>query len=631
MTIALRGHSEITYTADGGIAVAWPSGTQAGDTAVMFTATSGGRKPATNAPAGWKLLRSNSAGEAIYGRLITTPADLAQSINMNAVICGLAVLSGVKAFGKTSASGGVSLPAASGAMLTFGRKNESSPALNQPTGRIFDTDAINPKYSSYKVKKKTHWRKRRYNAWLRVPGVSGYVSVSSNADAMMSVELTADVLPAVDAAAMTPTPLTPADDSTGPVGEVDFLWSNPTAYAEALWSLHQVQLRVAGATRWGSVAGGTWTSTNADRTESESSATGSQTTSTLTTLPAGSYEWRVRSQFASSIWSEWSAISSFTVVAPPAVGAVTVASSLTPVASWTVASGSQSYARVVIRDSLGEEVYNSGLIATALTSWTVPMQEWVNGGSYVAAVSIMSADGMQSSEVASAAFTVSWVPPTPPTALTLSDGRPPQAVISGLADAALLKLEWSTTAGVIATGIWPVTAGVMSMKLPLLPYRVETVVSASRSDADGLLWSEAITASVTSNDTRAYLVDDEMVDWIEVTTSEDAGLTEAEAVSVSYPLGASEALVLRSDRAGDAGTVTLLARSRAEKQQIRQWLKDRGTFWMRWTPEKNLMLGGILEDAPPTRMAAVSTWSEARVKQSAIQHRTIPISWVERP
>ncbi len=631
MTIALRGNSDITYTADGGISVAWPSGVQAGDTALLFTATSGGRKPATSVPAGWTLLRSNSAGEAIYGRLIITPADLALAVPVNAVICGMVVLSGVSAFGATSSTGGITLPAASGAIITFGRRNESSPALTPPTGRIFATDAINPKYSSYKVKKKTHWRKRRYNAWLQIPGVAGFASISGSSDAMMSVELIADVLPAADASAMTPTTLTPANDATAEAGQIDFLWANPTAYAEPLWSLHQLQLRAVGAATWGSVSSGTWTPGDGDRTEVESAATGSQISSVLDSLAAGTYEWRIRAQFASSIWSAWSATSTFTVVAPPAVGEVAVEASLTPVVSWSLASGSQSYARVMVRDTLGEQVYDSGLQPTDLGSWVVPMQDWVNGGSYLAAVTVMSADGMQSAEVESSPFVVAWTPPEAPASLTLADGRPPQAVVTGLAGAALLRLEWLTTSGATATGVWPVTADTMTLDLPLLPYAAETTVSAFRSDVDGTLWSAPITADVTSYDTRSYLVDDEMGSWVEITIAEDDGLTEAQAVSASYPLGESEALVLRSDRAGDAGVVTLLARTLAEKKQIREWLRDRGTFWLRWTPEKNMMLGGTLQDAPPTRMAAVSPWREQRVKQKAIQHRTIPISWVERP
>jgi len=632
MTITLRGASELKYTADGGLAVAWPEGTQAGDTAIVVTATSGGRQPKTRVPSGWKLLRSNSAGEAMYGRLILTPADLAGDLDMNAVICGLVVLSGVKAFGVTSASGGVTIKATSGAMLTFGRLSKSTPALTPPTGRVFASDGVNPKFSSYKVKKKVHWHSRRYNAWLTVPGRSGHASIASNANTLMTVALVADVLPSPDAEAMTPTALAPSDDATVQAdADIDFLWSLPTAYAEPLWSLHQVPVRPAPSETWGTVSGGHWASADSTKTESESASTGSQTTSTLVdALPGGTYFWRVRALFAGSIWSAWSDQAAFTVLAPPAVGAVTVVPGLEPEVSWTVSSGAPTYAQITITDAAGVVVYTSGLVHTSDLSWTVPMQEWDNGSAYTATVEVTSSEGMTSAAVPSADFVISWVPPAAPTSLVLTAGTPPQAEVTGMAGAALLRLEWLTSAGQEATGTWPVTGDVMDLALPMLPFDVETDVAAYRSDPTGLLWSDPITATVRSRDAGAYLVDDDMTTWIQVIVAADNGVTETEGVSVTYPLGASAPLVIRSDTAGDAGTVTLACRTQAEKQALRAWLKDRGIFWFRRPPERSV-LDSTLADVPATRMSTAAPWSEERISDTAVQQRTIPIPWVERP
>ncbi len=628
MTIALVGHSDMTYTADGGVALAWPDGTAAGDTAIVVTATSGGRKPATKVPAGWQLLRSNSAGEAVYGKLILTPTDIASALPLNAVMCGLIVLSGVKSFGPTSASGGVTIAAATGAMVTFGRKNESTPALTPATGRIFGSDGINPKFSSYKVKKKTHWRTHRYNAWLTIPGKAGHTSISSNSDGLMTVALVADVLASPDAAAMTPTVLTPADDASVAYGQdVDFLWSLPTAYAESLWSLHQIQLKLASASSWGSVTNGHWYSSDSTKTESESASTGSQTTSTLTdNIAAGVYQWRVRCQFANSIWSNWSSTYDFSVIAPPAVGTVTVAAGLAPIVTWTVTSGTQTYAQVVIYDSASEVVYNSGLILTGDHTLTIPQQDWTNGGSYTATVQVMSADGMTSVVKTSSAFVVSWTPPAGPSSLELALGAPPTATVSGLSGAALVRLEWLTSGGDTVTGTWTVAGDAMVLSLPLLPFGVETTVSAYRSNSDGTLWSNAVTATITSVDDAAYLAADDLTSWVQVNIRSASEPVDSEAISVSFPLGAEHPVVVRTDSAGMSGSEEFRVDSLTARDVLWEWMADHPTCWWRRPPER---ADSGWADVPALHVSRSATRSESRLVQAPVQNRSLPFAWVE--
>ena len=380
------------------------------------------------------------------------------------------------------------------------------------------------------------------------------------------------------------------------------------------------------------MTGGRWYAADPAKTEAESASTGSQTNSVLTEdLPAGTYYWRIRSLFAGSIWSAWSAEAAFTVVAPPAVGAVTVDAGLSPEVSWTIESGSQTYCQVTILDAADEAVYTSGLVLAGTASWTVPIQDdWVNGGTYRAVVQITAADGMTSTAKTSDPFVVSWVAPAAPTGLDLAAGSPPTAQVTGLGDAALLRLSWETSAGQPVVGTWSVTGDTMDVSLPVVPYASETEVVAQRSDPTGLLWSDPVSATVTSFDVGAYLADDDMTSWLSVIVAKDDEVKQTEGVTVAYPLGAFAPIVVRSDSAGDSGVVTLVCRTQAEKQALRAWLKDRGILWLRRFPERNVLTGG-LADVPATRLSMAASWSEERISDAPVQQRLVSIPWVERP
>lgn len=199
--VTLVGATQIEFVEDGGQSIAWPSAAAAGNTGLIATATGSGRKPATYLPGGWNLLRSNSAGEAVYGKFSLTDADLAGDLPGNAVILGLAVVEGVLAFGQTTAQAAATVPAIGDAIFTFCRKSDDSPALTPPDGRLNATDAINEHFSKIRVsKKKTKWVGRRYNTFLTIPTTAGFAKLDTNATSALSVVLLGSVTttPSVD-------------------------------------------------------------------------------------------------------------------------------------------------------------------------------------------------------------------------------------------------------------------------------------------------------------------------------------------------------------------------------------------------------------------------------------------------
>lgn len=233
MTVAQVGYTQAEYVEDGGQAIAWPSGAAAAHTGVVWTATGSGGKPKSLLPAGWQLLKSNSAGEAIWGKLSLTATDIADDLDVNGVVAGLAVFSGVLGFGASTAKPGATTVAVGDGIFTFGRKSDESPALTPPDGRINATDAINDHFTKKRISaKKTKWVGRRYNSWLTVPSVVGYTEIATNAEpsSLMSVVLRSTS----DAGTTTPSAidlLNPTDGAVVPLGtSYVFSWASDTYY-----------------------------------------------------------------------------------------------------------------------------------------------------------------------------------------------------------------------------------------------------------------------------------------------------------------------------------------------------------------------------------------------------------------
>lgn len=212
MSVSLVGYTQAEYVEDGGQAVAWPSGTAVGDTGVVDTCTGPGRKPETLLPGGWTLLRADSSGMAMYGKLSLTAGDIAGDLDLNAVVAGLSVHSGVVGFGATTAQAGATVPTVGDAFHTFGSIIAYSPdALTPPDGRINATDAIIEHWTKVRISaRKTKWKLRRLNAWTTTPAAAGYSQLVTNADRAMSVVLLG-TLPATETSANDITLVSPVD------------------------------------------------------------------------------------------------------------------------------------------------------------------------------------------------------------------------------------------------------------------------------------------------------------------------------------------------------------------------------------------------------------------------------------
>lgn len=625
------GQSDLVYTQDGGLAIEWPAGTLAGHTALVVAATSGGGKPATRLPAGWKLLIVNSSKEAIYGKLSLTADDIASPLPINAVISGLVVLSGVIAFGRRSASKGVTIANHQDAVLVFGRRTGSSTAITPPTDRLFATDAVNDRFrkSGKKIVK------RRYNAWLRSTYTQGYVAVEgSNTDSMLAVGLVGEVSPADDPRAMTPVGLTPANDSVvKQTTNQRFVWSLPTAFTSRQWRLRQVQLRKVGAAKWGSISNGVWFPSNSKLTEPASASGYQGKTFLVDQLPLGEYEWRVKLRYGSEIWSEWSSPNQFTVAVPPVVGPVTIEADLQPTISWSVASGDQAYFEAQILDSPTNIIYTSGLVDDpSATSWDATGIPWVNGQTCYGKVFITSEAGMRSLGVSSPVVAISWTLPPAPTSAEFVQGSPLVLTVGGL-DLAVherIRVEWGVH-GVTHTAYADAADG--QIELPLAPFgSVWFFVSASKIQ-DGIeLWSDPLTVSGTNYDQACYLVGEglEAGDWIRVWPIDDPSMTEQVGITTGAPLGGDSVFVLESDSAGDVGTMVVGTATQAEKMALREWLRNSPRWWFRRAPERKVLGSKTWADVPPMLCARTAGWAEARFNPVSVQQRSVTISWVEQ-
>lgn len=637
MAIALVGVSDLAVTKDGGLSVAWPDGSAAGHTGVFVAATGGGGKPPTRLPNGWKLLIVTSAKEAVYGKLVLTGTDVGAALPVNAVVSGLLVFSGVVAFGRRSPHRGLTLTGQDDAVVVFGRKTGSGTAITPPTDRVFATDAINDEFKKSGKK----WLKRRYNAWVKIPGESGYCAVEgSNTDSMVAVALVGSVSPLDNARSMTPTIVTPADDSTVKQNSrYSFDWALPTAYKSKQWRMRQVQLRAKGAASWGSVANGTWTPSNASRTELSSFTKSQSRTYSTTLLPVGDYEWRVRMRYGTdgdNVWSEWSETAGFTVAVPPVVGPVTMTDSLSPVISWSVASGDQAYYEVEVLDSPTNRRFESGLIESTTDQvfevGPLDLDEWANGTAVYGKVFITSSAGLRSPGVSSPVLLVDW---TPPPALTGGEvwgtTLPMTLRVDGVEPLVHDKIRAVWTAhGVRHEVVQPASAG--QFILPLAPFgEVSFEVSASKRQDDVTIWSDPITISGTNSDRSEYFVAEDSSSYRRVHIASDPGRTEQVGVTAVAPLGSSQVVIVESASAGDTGTVTVGVETQAEKADLREWLEANRRWWIRRAPERWVRQGQVWADVPPDLVARTGGWAETRFTDgSPAQHRGITIPWVEQ-
>lgn len=147
------------------------------------------------------------------------------------------------------------------------------------------------------------------------------------------------------------------------------------------------------------------------------------------TLPAGKIEWQVRTYDQLGWVGAWSDLAVFTAAEPSNTPVIVepgeVVNVARPVVSWT--SGMQSIYQIVVEDSVGAVVWDSGNVISSVKTRTIGA-DLANGGRYKVKVRIQDGSGLYSS-YAEKEILVSYTPPAAPTISTYSDGSGVRLVI----------------------------------------------------------------------------------------------------------------------------------------------------------------------------------------------------------
>lgn len=357
-------------------------------------------------------------------------------------------------------------------------------------------------------------------------------------------------------------------------------------------------------------------------------------------LAAGSYSWRARTANHTGE-GPWSSSVAFVVDVPPSIGTITVTSpaeSLTPrvVATPTAGYGSIEQTRVTIApaastDPEADVLWTSGVEIGATVDETASAETgWVNGQSLRAWVTAWQTGGISTTSM-SAPFTVSWTP-TPSPTISISAGSPPTVTVGATVAGRRVQIQQDVGDGWSPLTTQLATTTTLAVGSPLLATGQPVVVRARQAaQVSGVwLWSDWVTAATqTFPPVGCYLVDD--VDrsvYLAAHLTEEGARSIVQGIGVTYGLGGGSARVDRTPEAGQSGDLTLIARTIADTDAIRAWLSTRTVFWYAFPPE------GAPTRVPQraVRMRRVSPISTQRLAQSPLlQHRLIPLSWVEAP
>ena len=556
------------------------------------------------------------AGESIWWRILTAADISAGGVNVRARMRGMAVYTGSAGIGRTTQQNGVKTQPG-GAAYIRGWTGGHESGIGPSTGRLG---------LSVKWPDDGHW----HATWSVLSPSGGYVSISEDGDAQGYRGL--EILPA--AAPAPPTLASPeAGGYVSAAGAVSLSWVPTPTVAGAVPDGYRVYIRVTGAGTWSYLtSGGTITASG------PVSVTGSATSATIAAgqLTAGvQYEWLVYTS-EGGLWSAASTSRTFTAVADPVVTSVSVSSplnDLTPTVSWSVTTsvGSQTAYQVDVVQG-GLVVGSSGLLSGAATSWTVypAREDWVNGGSYQARVTVWQTGGVASAPV-STGFSPSWTPPTAPASVAGADGSPLQVTVTGIGSGLGVQIQSQRPGGAWETvATEPAPSGTYQQGIPLAPYGVAVTYRArTYSVLEGVrLWSSWVTSvPVSSTDAAAYLVSDDGSQWLRVTIEADDDRDLVQGVSVSYGFGAARAQVDSGPVQGKAGSTVLRTDTAAELDAVQEWLTTRPVWWLRWHPE-----GSLVSDAPvdqaATRMALAASLSESRLALIPISKRHTGFRWV---
>ena len=610
MTVSLRGFTQMTAQGRSGTTVAWPSGTVVGD--LGFVVTNGN---STLTSRGWTRV----SGDALYKLLAA--ADIAAGLQVDDSLSGLAVYAGARGVGRTRwamGPAGVTVEAG-GAMHVHGYRDDSYGSTINPAGSRLGSVVGHGGY---------------WNAlWsiLTVPG--GYISLpgtDSNAEydsweilPVLTPGAPSLVSPAtgiyVDAAAAIPLSWVPDGVQTAAKVKLTKVSDSSVLWLKADGTLTATETAITSATPAASINAGALTS-------------------------GAAYDWQVVT--ANTLgYGTYSAKWRLTPIGRPVVTSVTVTSpagSLAPSIAWTITPGlgSQAGYRVRLCPSAdatpANPVWDSGVRSGSATSISAPnTTPWTNGAALYAWVEVVDAALPSIPTRDDATFAVSWTPPAAPTSVTAANqtSGPLQVTVSGIgAGYSQVQVQRSVDSGAtwadLAARTSPASTEVFAA--PLACYGVGARYRARASNiVSGIeLWSDwrAMVYDFASTDTGAYLVSADGDSWIPVRITGDADRTEVQGISVSYGMSASVARVDIGPMQGEAGVITVLTNTQAERVALDAFLAAWPAFWIRWSPEWD---GDTIRDVPALPVARSGEAHRARLdgREYSVMRETT-VAWV---
>ncbi|MHC8516768.1 fibronectin type III domain-containing protein [Sporosarcina sp. ITBMC105] len=166
-------------------------------------------------------------------------------------------------------------------------------------------------------------------------------------------------------------------------------------------------LQSAATVRWRAQGDATWTTVNIV-------GQSQRYVFSANTLPAGNIEWMVQTADQQGLTSPWSSVAVFSAAEPTNTPTIIqpgdTVSVARPVIQW--ASGAQQMYQIVVEDSLGAIVWDTGNVISTAKARTIGV-DLVNGGRYRIKVRIMDGGGLYSSYAIKDVL-VSYTPPAKP-------------------------------------------------------------------------------------------------------------------------------------------------------------------------------------------------------------------------
>jgi hypothetical protein len=621
MAVALRAYTQGTTQSNGSAVITWPTGTIAGDLAVVIAHDGGHHHRRSDGPTvpGW-----TAHGEGVWTKKVTA-ADIASPLPVNGVVTFLQTFSGASRIGNVRWHPGLRLSQAGGALLVTG----------------FDSSWITTLVPGATDRLGNQIRSATYNrpnaVWFKAATSAGWVQLASYDDDhhYQAMELIPTAVPNA------PTIITPISGAQHDAANaVVFSWihqSNSSAEQDGV----QIRIRAVGSGTWSYVtSGGTITTTVTTLTQTAQSA--SINAGVLTS--GTQYEFNIATREFGALGA-YSATQQFLPVAKPTVNSITPTAtieSLTPSVAWTATMGlgAQEAWQVRVSDAADANsetpVWDSGIIQGTATSTTAPATAgWTNGQDLYAWVRVQQTGGLWSPWTKdNATFEVTWTPPVAPSSVVAANvaNNPLQVTVAGINAGYDLTIEMSVDGGENWTPVNTLTnpGTPVVADIPLAGYGVPAIyrarTSVTLSDVVVLYSAWVQSASVASTDRGYYLVSEDGNTYLQVRMTGDTTHKIAQGVSVTYGHGATRARQDQTVTMGESGQTTLQAADINEEYEITHWLTTQGTWWLRWGPER----GPSLTDKPATLMALAAPVESARIAQFNTAYRNITFAWIEQ-